>query len=89
MIPADFPQANIVFGPPAGMDESQVCKIPAYVGQLKSGNLDGAQFTVVAWLPTSEELLHLQQGQAVYLSVLGGLPPHFLTTDFQAASYQK
>lgn len=86
MNPCQFPQANARLGPPEGFAESQVMTIPAFIGQVASGSVDGATLVVVAWKPTSEELEQLNAGGAIYLSCIGGLPPHFLTTDFEQAT---
>lgn len=88
MICSPFPEANTTFGCPVGMDPSQVATAPAYVGPIRGGNLDGMPCVVVAWKPTEEELEELNAGGLVYLSVLGGLPPHFICTRFSTASYQ-
>ena len=88
MSPATFPQANCGFTAPSDMDESQVLTIYGDQGIIQGGNLDGSHFMVVAWKPTAEELQTLQQGGLVYLSMLGGLAPHFLTVSFAEAAYQ-
>jgi hypothetical protein len=50
-------------------------------------NLSSApNMVVVAWKPTAEELAALNAGAPVFLTTLGGLPPHFITTDFAAAT---
>ena len=87
MIPANFNDANCNFSAPSGMDESQVLTIPAFKGVIQGGNLDGCPFVVVAWVPTAAELEQLKNNGVVYLSMLWGLSPHFLTTDFKEASY--
>lgn len=78
--------ADCVFKHPSDLDASQCLEIPAYRGEAKHGNLDGAQFVVVAWLPTPDEIEQLINGHPVYLTMLGGLAPHFLTTDFKQAT---
>jgi hypothetical protein len=80
MTPFKFPKANAYFKAPNYYDESQVATIPAFVGELDGGNLDGADAVVVAWLPNAEELQDLIEGKPIYLCVLGGLPAHSLTT---------
>lgn len=85
MQPAQFPEANARFGPPEGMAESQVRTIPAHVRKVSGGSVDGALQMIVAWKPTAEEIAHLSSGGLVYLSCLGGLPPHFITTTFEEA----
>jgi len=87
MSPANFPESNGSFCAPSDMDESQVLTIEAFKGVVQGGNLDGCQFVVVAWLPTPEEIEQLKAGQPIYLSILGGLAPHFLTTSFKEAAY--
>lgn len=88
MTPVDPPEYNTTFGAPDGMSEAQVQTIRAFAGEIpRGGALDGALFVVVAWKPTLEELEALNGGGLVYISCLGGLPPHFLTTDFEAARY--
>lgn len=89
MNPCNLRISNSSFGPPEGMDESQVFRIPAYVGTIEQGNLDGSNFVVVAWKPEPKDLIRLMAGGAIYLSCLGGLPPHFLTTSFAEATYGK
>jgi hypothetical protein len=86
MIPLNFPEANTRFKAPAGMEESQVGTIPAFAGETKSGSCDGVPCVVVAWLPEPRELEALNRGAPVFLTVLGGLPPHFLTTNFAEAT---
>jgi len=87
MIPTDFPESNCVFSAPHDMDESQVVSIPACTGKVNGGNLDGAQFVVVAWKPTPEEIEQIKSGAPIFLSMLGGLAPHFITTDIRQATY--
>jgi hypothetical protein len=85
MTPTDFPEANVTYGPPNDLAESQCAKIRAWNGSATRGSCDGYKMVVVAWQPSAEELAALQAGAPVFLSVMGGLPPHFLTTDFQSA----
>lgn len=86
MTPAEFPQCNTTFGPPSDMAESQVRTIPAYVGRVKDGSCDGAQMVVTAWFPDALDIVRLQQGHPIYLTFLGGLPPHVPTTSFEEAT---
>jgi len=80
MTPAAFPQANTAFHAPNDLDESQVATIPAFVGKMQGGNMDGADCIATAWQPTSADLEAIAQGKPVFLVTLGVLPPHFLTT---------
>lgn len=85
MIASNFPQANILFGPPEGMHENQVASVPAYQGKIDRGSCDGLSLVVTAWRPTVQELVDLNAGAPVFLSFVGGLPPHFATTRFEQA----
>jgi hypothetical protein len=82
MTPYNFPQANTYLTASNNYDESQVATIPAYVGKLDRGCLDGSNMIVVAWLPDKDELADLNKGKPVYLCFLGdGLLAHYLTTN--------
>lgn len=85
MSPINFPEANIYFGPPEGLTEQQVQRLPAFQGTVEGGSMDGSTIVVVAWKPAAEELEVLNQGGVIYLSCIGGLPPHYLCTGFQEA----
>lgn len=82
MKPADFPESNRKFGPPPGMSESQVQTIDAYMGKIDRGPLEGAEMVVTAWQPDADDLARLNAGGVVYLSFIGGLPPHCAATQF-------
>ena len=85
MIAIDFPQSNTTFGPPKDLAESQCNTIRAYVAKIDRGSCDGAMLCVTAWKPDTLELARLVSGNPIYLTVIGGLPPHFITTDFEKA----
>lgn len=83
---ADFPESNIVFGPPPDLDATQCAPIPAFRGIIQNGSVDGAPVVVTAWKPTPIELERLNQGHPVFVSFLGhGIPGHMLTTEFESA----
>ncbi len=85
MIPVYFPEANKVFGPPKDLTEEQCSKVHAFVGEVQGGGCDGMGMIVVAYEPSPYDLEVLNNGGKVYLSCLGSLPPHFLTTSFERA----
>lgn len=87
MTPAKPPITNCVFTAPEDLDVSQVESIHAYRESIPTGNLEGATFIVVAWKPSPAELQELNEGGLIYLSCLGSLPPHFITTNFGQATY--
>lgn len=80
MQPVDFLESNTKFTAPDGMTEGQVMTIPAFKGQALNGSCDGIQMVVVAWKPDPGEIDRLIEGHLVYLTVMGGLPSHFITT---------
>lgn len=59
--------------------------IHAYQGKVNGGSVDGSQIVVTAWRPSPEEVKAIIEGSLIFLSFLGGLPPHFATTEFQQA----
>lgn len=87
MIPHAFPECNITFTPPEGLDESQVMSIAAFTGGVKQGSIDGVPITVVAWTPTEHERKVLALGNPIYLTFIGGLPPHYPSTSFEEATH--
>lgn len=85
MIPADFPESNMTFKRPPDMEESQCLDVRGYVAPIKGGSLDGARVIVTAWQPDEEERKAIAEGKPIFMSSIGVLPPHFLTTEFAAA----
>lgn len=89
MDPVEMPISNATYGPPAGYQESQVRTVSAYRGEIPGPNsMEGDLFVVVAWKPSEEDLERLRQGGLIYMSMVGGLCPHFLTTNMEEACYQ-
>lgn len=86
MNPASFPEANTRHCAPKGMDESHVKTIPSFKATINGGCWDGNEVVVVAWQPTTLELAELVNGGRVYLTMMGGLCPHFMTTSFEEAT---
>jgi hypothetical protein len=86
MTPTPFPEQNAIYGPPPDLEESQCRSIFAWHGQAMRGSCEGAKLIVVAWKPDERELEALIAGRPVFLSMLSGLMPHFLTTNFQEAT---
>jgi hypothetical protein len=86
MTPRNFPQANVQYGPPPDFTEDQVRTICAHSGVVKGGSCDGAAMVITCWQPTEAELAELNAGGCVFLCILGGLPPHYLTTSFAGAA---
>ena len=87
MNPASFPESNRTFGPPGDLSESQCMSIRAYIGVIERGSLEGAHVVVTAWQPTPEEIELIKEGKPIFISFIGGLPPHFPTMSFHAATH--
>lgn len=86
MKPVDFLEANTLFGPPPGIDESQCATVRAYSGLAGGGSMDGSPLVVTAWKPEPRELEDIISGKPIFLTFVGvGLPPHMATTDFKLA----
>lgn len=82
MQPTKFDEMNIVFGPPDGYSEQHVRSVPAFSGQITIGPFEGTQIAITAWKPSPEELAELNRGAPVFISFIGGLPPHYVGTSF-------
>ncbi len=87
MTPTTFPQANTAFKAPEDLHEAQVATIPACRITVEGGSLDGVPVVVTAWALSAAELELLNKGEPVYLTFIGGLPPHMVTTDFHSATH--
>lgn len=85
MTPHTFPEANARFGPPKGLDESQVATIHTWDGVVQRGSLDGVAITITAWRPSDRDLTALLCGAPIFLTFIGGFPPHVVTTSFADA----
>lgn len=88
MSPVKFPEANAQFGPPPDLDESQCRTIPAYLGKIEGGSCDGLKQVVVAYYLAPYEIEAIaNNGGILYLSMVGGLAPHYLSLDFHSATH--
>lgn len=85
MTPVTFPQQTHIFGKPGSWSDSQCKPVPAYLGQAQGGSVDGIPIVVVAWQPDAEALAKLNSGEPIFLTMCGGLAPHFLSTSFEEA----
>lgn len=85
MTPAEFPQFNAIYGPPPNLEESQCRSIHAYHGTVEGGSVDGSRIVVTCWHPTDEELALIAAGQPIFVSMIGGLAPHYLSANFENA----
>jgi hypothetical protein len=86
MTPTTFPEANTRFVAPDDLDPSQVMAIPGWRGWAIGGSLDGCPLCVVAWTPTEAERAAIAEGKPIFISLAGGLAPHFPAMSFEEAS---
>ena len=84
MTPVSFTQSNHVFGSPSDLPGSCI-DIEAHLSVVEQGIFEGTRRVVVAWKPTDEDLKKLLAGASIYLTCMGGLPPHFMSTSFEDA----
>ena len=85
MIPDEFEQANRTFSPPPGLTEGQCVPIKVFAGCAEGGSCDGIPIVVAAWKPSEEEIDDILDGRPVFITFVGGLPPHTVTTRFERA----
>ncbi len=86
MTPTFPPIYNSGYVAPEGMTSDQVGSIPAFKGRINQGNLDGADYMVTAWKPSSDDLRVLNDGGSIFMTAINNLPPHFLSTSFNEAT---
>jgi len=85
MKPVDFEQANTTIGP--GPDQPGVFgKCKAFMGIVNGGIMDGSTIVVVAWQPSQEDIDQIVTGNPVFLTSIGGIMPHSLSTNFVTAT---
>lgn len=87
MTPVKFEHANTEYGPPINLEESQCRTIPAYQGEIVGGSCDGLKQVVVAYQLTNEEIYLLANGGLFYISMIGGLAPHYPSLSFYDATH--
>jgi hypothetical protein len=84
----DFPETNITFGPPPHLTELLCLSIRAFQHDVLGGSCDGEPQVVVCYQLEPEEIAFLQQnGGKIFVSMLGGLAPHYLSFDFYNATH--
>lgn len=87
MSPIHFDEVNTMFSAPPDMHESQIRTIPAYLGKAEGGSCDGAVSVVVCYEFTDEEIKEIINNRKIYLTMLGGLAPHYLSFNFYQATH--
>lgn len=68
------------------MAEIHIASIRAYMGHVKGGVHDGEKLVVTAWKPNEAEIQAIKDGRPIFIAFLGGLPPHYVATNFQQAA---
>lgn len=87
MTPTTFPECNAQFTAPPDLDESQVQTIPAFIGTVTHGSMDGSEVCVVAWMPTKEDVEKICRGLPIFITMVGGLAPHYPSMSFDEATH--
>lgn len=83
----NFPQANATFVAPSELSADQCKSIKAFVGQVQGGSCDGTRICVVAYELTPEERERVAAGAPIFVSMLYGIPPHYLCLSFEEATH--
>lgn len=87
MTPIKFPESNNEYGPPRGMDESQVRTVPVFKGKVEGGSCKDFPIVVVCYELTEADVEALLHGRKIYVSMIGGLAPHYLSQTFYDATH--
>ena len=85
--PIQFRECNTRYGAPDGLASSQVKTIPAFHGEIVGGSCDGLDQVVVGYQLAPEDIERLAGGAMLYVTMLRGLTPHFLSLDFESATH--
>ena len=73
MIPQTFPEQNVIFAKPQGWTDEECGPLPVFLGN---------GIVVSAWKPTPSELVRLNLGEPVWLTIAGlSMPPVALGCD--------
>lgn len=86
MTPTNFPEGTKPLHRPPSMSADQCGDLQVYAGEIEAGSCKGMKVVVAAWQPTEEEKMHIAAGKPVFVSMIGGMVPHFLTTTFSSAT---
>lgn len=86
MNPTHFPQSNINYVAPADLEESQCATVAGYQGKVTGGSIDGSPISVVAWTPTPREVELIKEGKPIFITFVGGIPPHYPSMSFEEAT---
>ena len=87
MMPLEFQGTNITFQLPADLSgqKTKARAIRGRILQLNKGPLDGLAVAVVAYKPSPLDISRILAGQPIYISFLGGVAPHYLSTALEEA----
>jgi hypothetical protein len=83
----NLPQTNAHYGPPQELEESQCQTIPAYDHEIQGGSCDGLKQVVVAYKLSPEELAVVNETGIIFVSMIGGLVPHYPSVTFELATH--
>lgn len=86
MTPGKFKESNIAFKAPPDIGTCE--DIQGWSGQIRGGEYDGMQLSIVAWKPDDLDKARIAKGGLIYLSVFGGMIVHNLATEIQVSIEQ-
>lgn len=87
MTPKHFDEANANFGPPPDLEECQCRTIPAFQGEVEGGSCDRLRCVVVCYDVNQADIAVMQNTGKIFLTMIGGLAPHYLSLSFHDATH--
>jgi hypothetical protein len=87
MNPIKFDECNTFFGPNTEMEDVKCEITPAWVGDAEGGSLDGLRMAVCAYKLDEHELKEILEGGYIYVTMVGGLSMHYMSTNFHDATH--
>jgi hypothetical protein len=87
MMPLEFAGTNVTFLIPDDLasNRTKARAIRGRVFQVGPGPLDGLAVAVVAYKPSALDVSRFLAGEPIYISFLGGVAPHYLSTTLEEA----
>lgn len=87
VMPLEFKGTNVTFQLPSDLSNSKTKARPirGKIIQMNKGPLDGLAVAVVAYKPSPLDVSRILAGEPIYISFLGGVAPHYLSTALEEA----
>lgn len=77
MLPVNFPESNQPFTKPDGWKDEDCFDLSAYNGFDENGK----PVVITKWQPSKEDIEAINNGDGIWVWVVGGLPPMLLSTE--------